>query len=360
MVAYLLFITASMSLLLFEAILTYGQPGFRTSPEIEEKPYVSILISIRNESHNIASLCHSLNQLDYPKDRFEILIGDDASSDNSFDLLMLHKPDNARLFAYSEPEVSSFGKLGVLKKLENMAKGEFLLFTDGDITFNPQWIRGMLFEPGLYPQLHLGITWVRGFHWFHQLQNMDWIINQTIIAWFSQYFPPLTAWGNNMIIDKSSFQKIQGFSDIEDTIVEDVALVRKVTSHSGRIVIKASKETLCKTNPSNTFRELIHQRARWMRGVSTLPILMKLGLIIKLAFLPCVIGFAFINPWALILIPLKALLLYMLARRLTNEVQEQLPVRVLIYFEIYEFITYFSSLLVYLLPFKTVWKGRKY
>lgn len=48
-----------------------------------QHPRVSILIAARNEEHTILRCLHALEALDYPKGKLEVLIGDDASTDNT-------------------------------------------------------------------------------------------------------------------------------------------------------------------------------------------------------------------------------------------------------------------------------------
>jgi glycosyltransferase involved in cell wall biosynthesis len=45
------------------------------------QPIVSILVPARNEEHVLGKLLERLTRLTYPKDKLEIIIIDDASSD---------------------------------------------------------------------------------------------------------------------------------------------------------------------------------------------------------------------------------------------------------------------------------------
>src|SRR5207302_8548916 len=48
-----------------------------------ETPYVSILVTVRNEAGQIRQKIEDLLAIDYPADRFEILVASDASTDGT-------------------------------------------------------------------------------------------------------------------------------------------------------------------------------------------------------------------------------------------------------------------------------------
>ena len=51
--------------------------------ELKNYPFVSILIAARNEEKNILSCLTALSRLNYPKDKYEVLVGNDGSEDNT-------------------------------------------------------------------------------------------------------------------------------------------------------------------------------------------------------------------------------------------------------------------------------------
>src|SRR5689334_14043502 len=50
-------------------------------------PSVSIILAVHNEERVLAQCIESVTTLDYPRDRIEILIGSDGSTDTTNDLL---------------------------------------------------------------------------------------------------------------------------------------------------------------------------------------------------------------------------------------------------------------------------------
>ena len=71
--------------------------------EVKELNY-SIIIACRNEEKNLPELFNSLINLDYPMEKFEIIIVDDASTDNSPNMIkaFCEEKQNAKSFQLIE------------------------------------------------------------------------------------------------------------------------------------------------------------------------------------------------------------------------------------------------------------------
>jgi cellulose synthase/poly-beta-1,6-N-acetylglucosamine synthase-like glycosyltransferase len=97
----------------------------------EEFPFISVLISAFNEEYVIESKIESLLKSDYPPERMEILVGSDASTDATNQILKqldeAHPMIQVRLFE------ERTGKPGVVNQLVESARGEILVITDANV-----------------------------------------------------------------------------------------------------------------------------------------------------------------------------------------------------------------------------------
>ena len=50
-------------------------------------PFVSVVVAIKNEEHNLSTLINNLINQDYPEKLYEIIICNDRSDDNSLDII---------------------------------------------------------------------------------------------------------------------------------------------------------------------------------------------------------------------------------------------------------------------------------
>lgn len=329
-----------------------------TSPELGSKkfPIVSILISIRNEERNIHRLMNSLTALTYPKAKFEIIIGDDGSTDQSIELVQELLPVNGTLYEFRSNV--RFGKQFVLSQLAKRSKGQFLLFTDADMSFGPDWIQGMVNHAD--GALKVGMTKVDANNFSSKLETMDMAFHQSLIALFSRFHIPITAWGNNMILDRKLYDEIGGFESLKPSIVEDVNLMRAIVSVGGEVKIALSDAVLATTQGTHSMLDLLHQRKRWMAGVDKSPLILKLGMLIKLLYLPSITVLVVSNPWLIIIPIVKLIGSWLLFNRISKVIQSRFSVIVYLVYEFYDFAFYLVTFAFYFLPIPVRWKGRIY
>src|SRR3954466_4835048 len=102
-------------------------------------PSVSVLIAAYNEAECIGQRIENLLAQDYPADKLEILVGSDASTDET-DAIVQHYA--ARGVKLSRGE--RCGKAGVLSRLVALAKGEVLVMTDANTEFERDAIRRLV------------------------------------------------------------------------------------------------------------------------------------------------------------------------------------------------------------------------
>ncbi len=97
----------------------------------ESYPYVSILMPVHNEEKVIRAKIDSLIASDYPADKTEILIGSDASDDNTDTIVCEYAAthENIKLIRAEERA----GKASMLNRLASAAKGELLVVTDANV-----------------------------------------------------------------------------------------------------------------------------------------------------------------------------------------------------------------------------------
>ena len=121
------------------------------SPEVGETsmakdyPRVSLLLAARNEEKLIERSLQSIDQLDYPKDRIQVLIGDDNSTDRTAYLVekfIQGKPEY-KLIEVTTIKGKGRGKANVLAHLAEQANGEFFFITDVDVKLPQGWIKGL-------------------------------------------------------------------------------------------------------------------------------------------------------------------------------------------------------------------------
>jgi len=96
-------------------------------------PFVSVIIPVRNEGLILRQCLQSLVQLDYPRDRIEIIIADGKSTDNT---AAVAREFGCVVVTNERKLVGSGRNIGF-----QHSQGEFVAFTDADCLFDPHWLK---------------------------------------------------------------------------------------------------------------------------------------------------------------------------------------------------------------------------
>lgn len=99
-------------------------------------PTVSIIISAYNEEKYIEKKIRNILNIEYPKEKIEVLIGSDGSSDKTAKISSLYSDENIKTIEFKENR----GKTSVQNDLVKIAKGEILIFTDAASFHQPDAI----------------------------------------------------------------------------------------------------------------------------------------------------------------------------------------------------------------------------
>jgi len=113
----------------YPAALRTGLLGRRRSfTRRESFPLVSVIIPARNEESSIEAKIRNLLSSDYPRDRLEILIGSDGSSDRTAQIVERFASDGVGLISFPQHRGKSFIQNGLVEA----SSGSVLIFTDAD------------------------------------------------------------------------------------------------------------------------------------------------------------------------------------------------------------------------------------
>ena len=111
---------------------------------MSEVPFVTIINPIRNVERTLDTNLKFLLDVDYPKDRYEIVFGDGGSTDRTIQILKEWQKKYDLIKVVVVPNCKSPGE--ARNAAMKIAKGDYILFTDGDCAPRKDWVRKML-EP---------------------------------------------------------------------------------------------------------------------------------------------------------------------------------------------------------------------
>jgi mycofactocin system glycosyltransferase len=170
---------------------------------------VSIIIPVRNRPNAIAECLTSLKKLNYPAEKTEILVVDDASSDHTADVV-------------SEFPVSLLKRKNRCQaaKCRNLAarqaKGEILAFTDSDCLADPLWLLELI--PAFCdPAVGIVGGMVESYHREKKLDHYEQVKSSLNMGNWSkssdEYGVRFYVPSCNLLIRKPLFSKLGGFQE---------------------------------------------------------------------------------------------------------------------------------------------------
>jgi cellulose synthase/poly-beta-1,6-N-acetylglucosamine synthase-like glycosyltransferase len=109
-----------------------------------DKPFVSVVMTVLNMERTIDECLESLVHLDYPKNRYEIIVVDGKSKDGTRKIVENHiqKTKSPTISLYEKEGLVGVGRNEAFKH----AKGEIVAITDGDMVVPPDWLDNLVFE----------------------------------------------------------------------------------------------------------------------------------------------------------------------------------------------------------------------
>ncbi|SFC89560.1 Glycosyltransferase, catalytic subunit of cellulose synthase and poly-beta-1,6-N-acetylglucosamine synthase [Flexibacter flexilis DSM 6793] len=117
-------------------ILQMPAPSFFS----ENKPFISVIIAVRNEAANLPKLLQSLDSQMLKPSLFEVIFIDDDSDDHTASILQSHAARYAlRYFLLEKTKDTAHKKRAVGTGISH-ARGQLIVCTDGDCHFGANWL----------------------------------------------------------------------------------------------------------------------------------------------------------------------------------------------------------------------------
>lgn len=240
-------------------------------PEIKgEAPFVSIMVPAHNEGKVITKTVESLLALDYPHDRYEIIVINDNSSDNSSELLgnLQHKHKVRNLIVINTDAVTGGkGKSNALNIGFKRSRGELIAIYDADNTPEKTALRYLVAEITNDDTLGAVIGKFRTRNRNTNLLTRFINIETLSFQWMAQagrwkLFKLCTIPGTNFIMRRSIVESIGGW-DVK-AIAEDTEISFRIYMMGYRI--KFQPKSVTWEQEPQTVKVWFKQRTRWAKG----------------------------------------------------------------------------------------------
>lgn len=136
-IAFIVYTYLIFPVLVFFRGLIWNQP-FK-SAEINPLPSVSLIIAAYNEEKAIGEKLDNVLSLDYPRDRLEVIIASDGSTDSTNTIVQKYKDHKVKLLA-----LPRLGKAAALNAAVAVSESELLVFSDANSIYSSDAIRALV------------------------------------------------------------------------------------------------------------------------------------------------------------------------------------------------------------------------
>ena len=227
--------------------------------------FLSVIIPFRNEEKNLPTLIDSLRKLNYPKDRFEILLIDDHSTDQSGAVAKQLTGDfpNVKILV-----ASSEGKKSAITQGIRESAGDIIVTTDADCELPDDWLKSINKQfQKQYISMLVGAVRIKSDHtFFSKLQAIEFTsLIGSAAATLKLGFPTMCN-GANLSYTKESFLSVNGFEGNEHIASgDDEFLMRKIGKKFGATSLKFlnDQSAIVTTRPQSSLSDFLTQRIRW-------------------------------------------------------------------------------------------------
>lgn len=268
-------------IIIYAAFIGFISYGFKKVPYFETaglapKTNFSIIVPFRNEAQNLPELLHSFSQLDYPRNQFEILFINDASEDNSVEIIKEFPVLTFNHRIIDNLRTTDSPKKDAISTAINLIDNEWILTTDADCFVNQNWLKTL----DNYIQIHNpemvagAVSFLSDDSFLAQFQQMDMMSLQGATVGSFGVGKPFMCNGANLAYTKKLFENLNGF-DGNSKIAsgDDVFLLQKAvadkTIGSEKVHYLKSDDAVVLTKSLDDWKAVFNQRARWASKTSS-------------------------------------------------------------------------------------------
>lgn len=261
----LFFLTSSYCLGLF-----FLKHGLNTPPKASNsnKPFLSIIVSARNEEKNIeACIEHLLNQ-DYSQTNYEIIIVDDRSEDKTAEIVRKFISGNCLKLIRIPLETQTVSpKKNAIATAIKQAKGEIIITTDADCTPPETWLSILTqnFAPNIGMVAGFNPYKIQSRNFFQKILALDYFSMAAVAAATAGLNFPVSCTGGNLAYRKQAYEEVGGFAQHQGLTSgdDDLFLEQLRENTKWEIVYCTDPKSFVPTEPPESLQAFAHQRIRY-------------------------------------------------------------------------------------------------
>lgn len=235
--------------------------------DLLQKNKLSIVVPFRNEAENLPDLLYSFSQLNYPREYFEVVFVNDASQDNSVEIIEKFPALSFSFQIINNERNSNSPKKDAISTAIDHIKNDWIITTDADCFVSQDWLKILdNYIQNYNPEMIVGaVSYFTDESFLQQFQQLDLMSLQGATIGSFGIQKPFMCNGANFAYTKKLFQEINGFEGNNGIASgDDVFLLQKANKkHPEKVHYLKSDANIVLTKPLENFKSLFYQRVRW-------------------------------------------------------------------------------------------------
>jgi len=232
-------------------------------------PTVSIIIPVRNEGKHIEKLLRNIQSQSYPADKYDVIVIDDYSTDNTVSIINSLNIPNVRVIPLKvEGEIYAYKKMAITTGVNN-SNAELIVSTDGDCSMDQHWLSSIVsfYTSNSFKLISSPVAFHNEKNWFEKIQTVEFQYLIGVGASCMRNGMPSTCNGANLAYTRELFHEINGFEGIDDIAFgDDELLLHKVYKHyPDGIGFNKNRNSIVYTYAKSNLNEFVEQRKRWAK-----------------------------------------------------------------------------------------------
>lgn len=239
-------------------VYLFNRGKVHSDPEIQQKPSVTFLVPAYNEENYIEQCINSLLDMDYPRDKMDIIAINDGSEDSTLEKLKSFG-DKIQII-----DKENTGKASSMNHALEKVDTELVACMDADSRPEKHYLKRMVAYfneegvEGVTPTMKIEEpeTLAQRVIWMEYIYNL--LLRKLFSIFNGQFVMP----GPGSVYKTDHLKEIGGWD--EETLTEDMEVVFRMIENGAKI--RNSTNAFVRTHSPETFDGLFHQRSRWYRG----------------------------------------------------------------------------------------------
>ncbi len=243
----------------FTLTMLEGTREVKRKKETDWRPEVCVIVPCYNEENTVEKTVDSLLNLNYPREKLDLIVVDDGSTDNTYEVAKKYEEKGVRVFQKENGGKHTALNLGLEK-----TDAEIVGALDADSHVDPDALKRMIpyFEEDDVAAVTPALKIDKPDTWLQMVQMIEYLIGIFLRKVFAMLGSNHVTPGPFTLFKKSFFEEHGPYR--EAYLTEDIEMALRIEKYNYQI--ENAPNAYVYTIGPPTFKGLLNQRRRWYYG----------------------------------------------------------------------------------------------